>query len=160
MLGISNGGDGCKMDDVDDDDITEPIAQCTSLPSSVNGKTDSGISVSSHPPDGEALVVSAIPEGIDCAVADLRRPDGVGVSRLDSLVTGDPCSSIINDVGMSLEEFIEHVRSRTRTGLFDEYSEIKSQPPEGTFDHARLPENLTKARIDFLFFSLQRWASL
>ena len=31
-----------------------------------------------------------------------------------------------------------------RNGLFDEYQEIKSQPPDGTFDHARLAENLAK----------------
>ena len=31
-----------------------------------------------------------------------------------------------------------------RNGLFDEYQEIKSQPPDGTFDNARLAQNQAK----------------
>ena len=30
------------------------------------------------------------------------------------------------------------MRNKTRNGLFDEHHEIKSQPPDGDFDHARL----------------------
>ena len=33
------------------------------------------------------------------------------------------------------------MRNKTRNGLFDEYQEIKSQPPDGVFDHARLGVN-------------------
>jgi hypothetical protein len=36
--------------------------------------------------------------------------------------------------------------SANRNGLFDQYQEIKSRPPEGTFDHARLPENSAKVQ--------------
>ena len=34
-----------------------------------------------------------------------------------------------------------------RNGLFDEYQEIKSQPPDGTFDNARLAQN--QAKVSF-----------
>ena len=55
--------------------------------------------------------------------------------------------SIIDETGTDLEEFIVYVRNKTRNGLFDEYQEIKSQPPDGTFDHARLGENLAKVKF-------------
>ena len=42
---------------------------------------------------------------------------------------------------MTLQEFIEHVRSKGRRGLYEEYSEIKNRPPQGTFHHARRFEN-------------------
>jgi len=41
------------------------------------------------------------------------------------------------DAGMTLSEFIEHVRSKGRRGLYEEYAEIKTRPPSGTFNHAR-----------------------
>ena len=34
-----------------------------------------------------------------------------------------------------------------RNGLFDEYQEIKSQSPDGTFDNARLAQNQAKVCI-------------
>ena len=54
--------------------------------------------------------------------------------------------SIIDEEGFSLDEFIVYVRNKTRNGLFDEYQDIKSNPPDGTFDHARMVENLVKVR--------------
>ena len=54
--------------------------------------------------------------------------------------------------GTGLEDFIVYVRNKTRNGLFDEYQEIKSQPPDGTFDHARLAENLAKVSVSGLVF--------
>ena len=36
------------------------------------------------------------------------------------------------------------MRNKTRNGLFDEYQEIKSQPPDSAFDHARLGVNLAQ----------------
>ena len=51
-----------------------------------------------------------------------------------------------NEQGMSLSEFIEHVRLKGRRGLYDEYAEIKSRPPTGTFHHARALQNQVKNR--------------
>ena len=50
------------------------------------------------------------------------------------------------DSGMSLDEFIEHVRMKGRKGLYDEYAEIKARAPSGTFNHARSFENAAKNR--------------
>ena len=36
------------------------------------------------------------------------------------------------------------MRNKNRNGLFDEYQEIKSQPPADTFDHTRLGVNLAQ----------------
>ena len=47
---------------------------------------------------------------------------------------------------MSLREFIEHVRLKGRRGLYEEYAEIKSRPPSGTFHHARTLQNQVKNR--------------
>lgn len=46
------------------------------------------------------------------------------------------------EAGLTLDEFIEHVRSKGRRGLYEEYAEIKSRPPSGTFNHARYSMNL------------------
>ena len=50
------------------------------------------------------------------------------------------------DSGMTLDEFIEHVRMKGRKGLYDEYAEIKARAPSGTFNHARSFENAAKNR--------------
>ena len=47
---------------------------------------------------------------------------------------------------MGLPEFIEHVRLKGRRGLYEEYAEIKSRPPTGTFHHSRALQNQIKNR--------------
>lgn len=39
--------------------------------------------------------------------------------------------------GLTLDQFVESVRSKGRSGLIAEYSEIKARSPEGSFNHAR-----------------------
>ena len=63
----------------------------------------------------------------------------------------DATASIIDNEGFSLEEFIVYVREKTRNGLFDEYHGIKTNPLEGTFDHAMMTLNLVKVGNSFLF---------
>lgn len=48
--------------------------------------------------------------------------------------------------GLTLDQFVESVRSKGRSGLIAEYSEIKARSPEGSFNHARLRPNLPKNR--------------
>ncbi|XP_054714522.1 tyrosine-protein phosphatase non-receptor type 9-like [Uloborus diversus] len=48
--------------------------------------------------------------------------------------------------GMSLEEFIEHLRTRGRKGLYQEYAEIKAAQPEGTFETSKIKPNQQKNR--------------
>ncbi len=53
----------------------------------------------------------------------------------------DASAMLSETSGMTLNEFIEHVRSKGRRGLYEEYSEIKNRPPSGTFHHSRAFEN-------------------
>jgi len=158
LLGITNGVDAFSFDgDCEDDDITEPIAPCTSLSPTINnrenGKSDvfDIRSIASLDDTNLAEIkTSDIPAGIECAthVENQKSPveDESGLNALKQTESVDQYVSIIDDCGSSLEDFIVYVRNKTRNGLFDEYQEIKSQPPDGTFDHARLGVNLAKNR--------------
>jgi len=157
LLGITNGVDAFSFDgDCEDDDITEPIAPCTSLSPTINrenGKSDMFDIRSIQSLEDANLAeikTSDIPAGIECAthVENQKSPTqeerALSAHKLtDSL---DHFESIIDDSGSTLDDFIVYVRNKTRNGLFDEYQAIKSQPPDGTFDHARLSENLAKNR--------------
>lgn len=48
--------------------------------------------------------------------------------------------------GITLDQFVEGVRSRGRVGLVQDYAEIRARPPDGSFNHARLRTNLPKNR--------------
>ena len=136
-----------------EDDITEPIAPCTSLPhtNGVRGLEAAHLT---------ELATSAIPAGIECAAAADPAPTHQHVTSLEvnggghgeaaaeeTEAEAELGESIIDEEGFSLDEFIVYVRNKTRNGLFDEYQDIKSNPPDGTFDHARMVENLVKVRI-------------
>ena len=141
LLGITNGVDTMSLQDHEDDDILEPIAPCTSLsPGQPREVHQNGGGLES--PGVKELSTSEIPEGISCQPA----LDTSNSAQLTGAAnhTGDIHSSIIDEDGYSLEDFILYVRKKTRNGLFDEYQEIKSRPPDGTFDHARMAENLVK----------------
>ena len=140
-----------------EDDITEPIAPCTSLPHT-NGVR--GLEAAPLP----ELAPPAIPAGIECAAAADTAPPHQHVTSLEVNGGGgghgeaaaeeaeaevELGESIIDEQGFSLDEFIVYVRNKTRNGLFDEYQDIKSNPPDGTFDHARMVENLVKVRNFF-----------
>ena len=45
------------------------------------------------------------------------------------------------------------MRNKTRNGLFDEYQEIKSQPPDGVFDHVRLGVNRAQKYTDVMCYN-------
>jgi len=172
LLGITNGLDtySFEEEDCEDDDITEPIAPCTSLSPTICreapefpveqalsvGELGGGLGL------GEESNLSQINtiNGIDCVSGQCSESEAT-VTHHSQLIDinggGEVVSrseearehlyhSIIDDRGESLEEFIVHVRNMTRNGLFDEYQEIKSRPPDGTFDYARLVENLAKNR--------------
>jgi len=158
LLGITNGVDAFSFDgdcEEDDGDITEPIAPCTSLSPSINRENGKNqmFDIRSIQSLEEAnlaeISTSDIPPGIECATQEESLKSLVTTESAQSAsVTAsvDHYASIIDDSGTSLEDFIVYVRNKTRNGLFDQYQEIKSQPPDGTFDHARLAENLAKNR--------------
>lgn len=62
-----------------------------------------------------------------------------GFSDDDSLAytEGDP---------KTIEQIVHMVRERGRDGLTQEYSDIRSRAPDGTFQHARIRTNLPKNR--------------
>ncbi|XP_055603016.1 tyrosine-protein phosphatase non-receptor type 9 isoform X2 [Uranotaenia lowii] len=62
-----------------------------------------------------------------------------GFSDDDSLAgaEGDP---------KTIEQIVQMVRERGKSGLLREYAEIKARAPDGTFTHAKLRNNLTKNR--------------
>lgn len=47
---------------------------------------------------------------------------------------------------LTMPQLVEYVRDRGRAGLVQEYSEIRSRPPDGTFNVARTRNNLPKNR--------------
>lgn len=51
-----------------------------------------------------------------------------------------------NSGGMTLEKFIEYLRIKGRKGLYQQYSDIKNTPPEGTFETSKLKVNQCKNR--------------
>ena len=105
------------------------------------------------------LSTSAIPAGIECDTAAAGVDNNVTSIEVngdgsDHSDIGDIHDSIIDQEGFNLEDFIVYVRNKTRNGLFDEYQEIKSNPPDGTFDHARMAENLVKVGNGCCFSSI------
>lgn len=47
---------------------------------------------------------------------------------------------------LTMPQLVEYVRDRGKTGLVQEYSEIRSRPPDGTFNVAKTRNNLPKNR--------------
>ena len=64
----------------------------------------------------------------------------------EEMSSDDEGHEATNEIGMSLEEFIEHVRAKGRRGLHEEYAEIKARAASGSFNHARSLENAAKNR--------------
>ncbi|EEB13489.1 tyrosine-protein phosphatase non-receptor type, putative [Pediculus humanus corporis] len=52
----------------------------------------------------------------------------------------------VNSPSFSIEQFVDHVRLKGRKGLMAEYSEIREKPPDGSFNIARMKQNLVKNR--------------
>ena len=60
--------------------------------------------------------------------------------------------------GLTLEEFVRYLRDKGRQGLYHDYTQIKSRPPEGTFENSRYRTNALVAlplsnHIYYLFIS-------
>jgi len=59
--------------------------------------------------------------------------------------------------GFTLEEFVRHLRDKGRQGLYHDYAQIKSSPPDGTFENSRKRWNQPKNRYtDVLCFDQSR----
>ena len=47
---------------------------------------------------------------------------------------------------LTMPQLVDYVRDRGRSGLMQEYAEIRSRPPDGTFNVAKMKNNLPKNR--------------
>ncbi|XP_076846811.1 tyrosine-protein phosphatase non-receptor type 9 isoform X2 [Brachyhypopomus gauderio] len=48
--------------------------------------------------------------------------------------------------GMTMQELVQHVKHKKKKGIYQEYEEIRREPPVGTFDYSRKPANQIKNR--------------
>uniref|UniRef100_A0AAZ3R9P4 protein-tyrosine-phosphatase n=1 Tax=Oncorhynchus tshawytscha TaxID=74940 RepID=A0AAZ3R9P4_ONCTS len=75
-------------------------------------------------------------------------PSLSGASQPDE----DPCPQeevsvhMPDGVGMNVLELVEHVKKRKKKGIYQEYEEIRKEPPTGSFDYSKLLSNQIKNR--------------
>uniref|UniRef100_A0A8K9V919 Tyrosine-protein phosphatase non-receptor type 9 n=1 Tax=Oncorhynchus mykiss TaxID=8022 RepID=A0A8K9V919_ONCMY len=75
-------------------------------------------------------------------------PSLCGASQPDE----DPCPQeevsvhMPDGVGMNVLELVEHVKKRKKKGIYQEYEEIRKEPPTGSFDYSKLLSNQIKNR--------------
>ncbi|KAM3864531.1 tyrosine-protein phosphatase non-receptor type 9 [Diretmus argenteus] len=48
--------------------------------------------------------------------------------------------------GMTVQELVEHVKRKKKKGIYQEYEEIRKEPPAGTFDYSKKLSNQIKNR--------------
>ncbi|KAG9259652.1 tyrosine-protein phosphatase non-receptor type 9-like [Astyanax mexicanus] len=48
--------------------------------------------------------------------------------------------------GMSVQDLVQHVKRKKKKGIYQEYEEIRKEPPAGTFDYSKKPANQIKNR--------------
>ncbi|KAG1956633.1 tyrosine-protein phosphatase non-receptor type 9 [Pimephales promelas] len=48
--------------------------------------------------------------------------------------------------GMSLQDLVQHVKRKKKKGIYQEYEEIRKEPPAGTFDYSKKTSNQIKNR--------------
>ncbi|XP_051557836.1 tyrosine-protein phosphatase non-receptor type 9 isoform X3 [Myxocyprinus asiaticus] len=48
--------------------------------------------------------------------------------------------------GMSVQDLVQHVKCKKKKGIYQEYEEIRKEPPAGTFDCSKKPSNQIKNR--------------
>ncbi|XP_052361824.1 tyrosine-protein phosphatase non-receptor type 9 [Oncorhynchus keta] len=75
-------------------------------------------------------------------------PSLCGASQPDE----DPCPQeevsvhMPDEVGMNVLELVEHVKKRKKKGIYQEYEEIRKEPPTGSFDYSKKLSNQIKNR--------------
>ena len=121
-------------------------------PSSSTGLTANGLSKlvieppPAPPPEDEDRMRPTNGADGHAAAEDEQQPQLASANSLSDDGDDDASHIPAETSGMTLSEFIEHVRSKGRQGLYEEYSEIKNRPPMGTFHHSRAYENQAKNR--------------
>ncbi|OXA62769.1 tyrosine-protein phosphatase non-receptor type 9 isoform X2 [Folsomia candida] len=101
-------------------------------------------------------------DGVSNGIKKMRRngqstPSPTPNSSGSSGFSDDDSLPFEEKAGLTLPEFVEHVRQKGRRGLLDEYAEIVSKSPEGLFNASRLRGNVNKNRYsDVLCFDHTR----
>uniref|UniRef100_A0A8D3DMD3 Tyrosine-protein phosphatase non-receptor type 9 n=1 Tax=Scophthalmus maximus TaxID=52904 RepID=A0A8D3DMD3_SCOMX len=86
-----------------------------------------GTSQYSHPPSSQSALSSS------CVLDDEERCMEVSVH-------------VPEQGGMSVHELVDHVKRRKKKGIYQEYEEIRKEPPSGTFDYSKKLSNQIKNR--------------
>ncbi|MGH0158035.1 UNVERIFIED_CONTAM: hypothetical protein FKN15_035546 [Acipenser sinensis] len=50
------------------------------------------------------------------------------------------------DGGLHIQELVQHIKRKKKKGIYQEYEEIRKEPPSGTFDYSKKPYNQIKNR--------------
>ncbi|XP_065223090.1 tyrosine-protein phosphatase non-receptor type 9 [Planococcus citri] len=88
-------------------------------------------------------------QGWQCSSSNLEgetSPQPAALSSASSGFSDDDSLHCDSSQGLNIEQFIETVIENGRNGLTNEYLEIKSRPPDGTFNDARQRSNQSKNR--------------
>uniref|UniRef100_A0AAZ3R4F8 protein-tyrosine-phosphatase n=1 Tax=Oncorhynchus tshawytscha TaxID=74940 RepID=A0AAZ3R4F8_ONCTS len=94
------------------------------------------------------IPVSSLPEHLDGTSRYSHVAWIHGASQPDE----DPCPQeevsvhMPDGVGMNVLELVEHVKKRKKKGIYQEYEEIRKEPPTGSFDYSKLLSNQIKNR--------------
>ncbi|XP_030643834.1 tyrosine-protein phosphatase non-receptor type 9 [Chanos chanos] len=60
--------------------------------------------------------------------------------------TGELSVHMAERGGMSVHDLVQHVKRKKKKGIYQEYEEIRKEPPAGTFDYSKKPSNQIKNR--------------
>uniref|UniRef100_A0A8C1KXD8 Tyrosine-protein phosphatase non-receptor type 9 n=1 Tax=Cyprinus carpio TaxID=7962 RepID=A0A8C1KXD8_CYPCA len=60
--------------------------------------------------------------------------------------SGGILGSNANPGGMSVQDLVQHVKRKKKKGIYQEYEEIRKEPPAGTFDYSKKVSNQIKNR--------------
>jgi len=99
-----------------------------------------------EPPENEDECHIQQEEEETSGAASVANANGGGAGENVSVRSSEDEEDDYVGEGLSLADFIEHVRVKGRQGLMEEYSEIRCRPPSGTFNEARSPKNQAKNR--------------
>lgn len=168
VVGSSGGGD-------DDDAIVSEIDQLnngdtnttpTTIVSAANGSNELDSETTINGSNDEAATATQNGTNITSSATEIDVV-GAGQEETNGIITeihwnenlpssASPSSGFSDDDSLTganesgdpktIEQIVDMVRSLGRKGLLKEYAEIRARQPDGTFDHAKLRNNLTKNR--------------
>ncbi|KAJ8382649.1 hypothetical protein SKAU_G00034270 [Synaphobranchus kaupii] len=96
---------------------------------------------------GEGGAEEAEPEGVDGVPPLPQKSVRPGATLSSSPDEGvEPSVHMPEPGGMAVKELVQHVKRKRKKGIYQEYEEIRKEPPCGTFHHSKKPYNQIKNR--------------